>query len=119
MCLAADQSLHASRIPLTACKAMGGRAEAMCGSYEVFQNRGARGGRKMKLNLMVFPAQDAAPLPDPVVLPAGGQGVGAVQTFAACANRTASQIPFGCGGAPAAPATPVKSPRGIDTDILR
>ena len=80
-CLAAAQSPRAWPIPLTACKAMGGRAEAVCGSYEVFENRAARSGRKIKLNLMVFPAQDAAPLPDPVVPLAGGPGEAAVQTY--------------------------------------
>jgi pimeloyl-ACP methyl ester carboxylesterase len=82
---AAAQSSRTWRIPLTPCKAAGGRAEAVCGSYEVFENRAARAGRKIKLNLMVVPAQDAKPEPDPVFLLAGGPGEGAVQTFQAVA----------------------------------
>lgn len=79
--LSAAPSPRAWTIPLTACKAMGGRAEAMCGSYEVFENRAARSGRKIKLNLMVFPALDAAPLSDPLFPLAGGPGEAAVQAY--------------------------------------
>src|SRR5579862_6424172 len=82
---AAAQSARTWPIPLTSCKAAGGRAEAMCGGYEVFENRAARSGRKIKLNLMVIPAADPKPEPDPVFLLAGGPGEGAVQTFQAMA----------------------------------
>ncbi|SPE37907.1 Hydrolase, alpha/beta hydrolase fold protein [Candidatus Sulfopaludibacter sp. SbA3] len=76
--LAAAQTVH---VPLTACKAAGGRAEALCGKYEVFENRATKSGRQIKLNLMVLRAVDAKPEPDPVFLLAGGPGQAAVQTF--------------------------------------
>ena len=83
----AAQSPRTWRLPLTACKAMGGRAEGMCGSYEVFENRAAQSGRKIKLNLMVMPALDAAFQPDATFLLAGGPGEAAVQSFPALAMQ--------------------------------
>lgn len=53
----------------------------MCGSYQVFENRAAHSGRKIKLNLMVMPALDTTPQPDPLFMLAGGPGEGAVQAF--------------------------------------
>jgi pimeloyl-ACP methyl ester carboxylesterase len=66
-------------IPLSPCEAAGGREKAMCGSYEVFEDRPARSGRKLKLNLMVLQATADKPEPDPVFIIAGGPGGSAVQ----------------------------------------
>ncbi len=66
-------------IPLSACEAVAGREKAMCGSYEVFEDRAARSGRKLKLNLMILPATADKPEPDPVFLIAGGPGESAVR----------------------------------------
>jgi len=66
-------------IPLSACEAVGGREKAVCGSYEVFEDRTARRGRKLKLNLMVLPATADKPEPDPVFLISGGPGESAVK----------------------------------------
>src|SRR5260370_32001732 len=66
-------------IPMSACEAVAGREKAMCGSYEVFEDRAARSGRKLKLNLMVLPATADKPESDPVFLIAGGPGGSAVQ----------------------------------------
>jgi pimeloyl-ACP methyl ester carboxylesterase len=49
----------------------------LCGQYEVFENRAAKAGRKIKLNLMVLPALSDAPAPDPIFYLAGGPGAGA------------------------------------------
>ncbi|MDQ3919606.1 MAG: alpha/beta hydrolase, partial [Acidobacteriota bacterium] len=49
----------------------------LCGQYEVFENRAAKAGRKIKLNLMVLPALSDTPAPDPVFYLAGGPGAGA------------------------------------------
>jgi pimeloyl-ACP methyl ester carboxylesterase len=70
---------HTWRIPLTPCKAVDGRVDAMCGRYEVFEDRLAGSGRKIKLNLMVLPATDEKHEPDPVFLIDGGPGDSAVQ----------------------------------------
>jgi pimeloyl-ACP methyl ester carboxylesterase len=62
-------------------KAGEGRVEAMCGSYEVFEDRAARSGRKIKLNLMVLPANAEKPELDPIFLIDGGPGMSAVQGY--------------------------------------
>lgn len=54
---------------------------AMCGSYEVFEDRAAHSGRKITLNLMVIPAMADKPEADPVFLLAGGPGDSAVQSL--------------------------------------
>jgi hypothetical protein len=69
-------------IPLSPCGGATGRNKAMCGSYEVFENRAAHSGRRIKLNLMVLPAMADKPEPDPVFLIDGGPGGSAVQEFA-------------------------------------
>jgi pimeloyl-ACP methyl ester carboxylesterase len=51
--------------------------DALCGQYEVFEDRAARKGRKIKLNLIVLPALSATPAPDPIFYLAGGPGAGA------------------------------------------
>jgi pimeloyl-ACP methyl ester carboxylesterase len=63
---------------LTACKEPGMPVEALCGTYEVFENRAARTGRKIPLHIVVLPATGPDPLPDPFVYFAGGPGEAAV-----------------------------------------
>jgi pimeloyl-ACP methyl ester carboxylesterase len=75
------QMARSWRIPLTPCKAMGGRIEAMCGNYEVFEDRTSRAGRKIKLNVTVLPATAEKAEPDPVFPIAGGPGDSAVQAY--------------------------------------
>jgi len=77
----AAQAARPWRIPLNPCKTADGGGEAMCGAYEVFENRAARSGRKIKLNLMVVPASDPQPLPDAFFPIAGGPGQAAVNRF--------------------------------------
>ena len=50
---------------------------AWCGKYEVFEDRAARRGRKIGLNVVVLPAVAEKPAPDPVFFFAGGPGQGA------------------------------------------
>jgi pimeloyl-ACP methyl ester carboxylesterase len=51
--------------------------KAYCGTYEVFENREARSGRKIPLKIVLLPATGASPAPDPVFFLEGGPGVGA------------------------------------------
>ena len=53
--------------------------EMLCGSYEVYEDRAARQGRKLSLNLAVIPALAAEPEPDPLFILAGGPGQGATK----------------------------------------
>ncbi|HEU4386161.1 MAG TPA: alpha/beta fold hydrolase, partial [Blastocatellia bacterium] len=68
-----------SRIKLEPCP---GPAEkdALCGKYEVFENRSTRSGRKITLNVLMLPATAPTPEPDPVFYFEGGPGGAAVAT---------------------------------------
>ncbi len=48
--------------------------QALCGTYEVWEDRQAKQGRKIALRVVVIPALAASPEPDPLVLLAGGPG---------------------------------------------
>lgn len=64
------------RPELAACSQPGLPPDALCGTYEVFENRAARSGRKIPLKVVVIPAKGAARerLSDPLVYFAGGPG---------------------------------------------
>jgi pimeloyl-ACP methyl ester carboxylesterase len=55
--------------------------EALCGSYEVWENRATRSGRRISLNLVVIPAQGEERLPDPVFFFHGGPGGAATEVL--------------------------------------
>jgi hypothetical protein len=44
------------RVALASCRLPGVDGEARCGSYEVYEDRGARKGRKIALKIVVLPA---------------------------------------------------------------
>ncbi|MFN0110292.1 MAG: alpha/beta fold hydrolase [Blastocatellia bacterium] len=48
--------------------------EALCGKYQVFENRAAQAGRQISLDVVVLSAQSAQPAPDPVFFLTGGPG---------------------------------------------
>jgi pimeloyl-ACP methyl ester carboxylesterase len=62
------------RLELVPCKQEGLPPDARCGTYEVFENRAARTGRKIPLKVVVVPAQGPDRLPDPFFYFAGGPG---------------------------------------------
>jgi pimeloyl-ACP methyl ester carboxylesterase len=68
---------NAPKVTLTPCQAQGIEGKANCGTYEVFENRAARKGRKINLNILVLPATGEPREPDPVFYFAGGPGSGA------------------------------------------
>jgi pimeloyl-ACP methyl ester carboxylesterase len=53
---------------------------ARCGSFEVFEDRAARSGRKISLRIAMLPAGNGAPAPDPLFIVVGGPGQAAVPT---------------------------------------
>jgi pimeloyl-ACP methyl ester carboxylesterase len=69
------------RVHLEPCRAASGAIEALCGSYELFENRQTRAGRRIALNLMIIPAKADAPDPDPLFALAGGPGQSATESF--------------------------------------
>src|ERR687891_2792257 len=66
------------RLQLSPCQSPG-LADARCGTYEVYENRTTKTGRKIPLRVVVLPALGAGRLPDPFVYFAGGPGASAVQ----------------------------------------
>jgi pimeloyl-ACP methyl ester carboxylesterase len=71
-----------SRIALETCRLQGVDSAARCGTYEVWEDRAAKAGRRIKLNIAVIPARVGARDPDPVFVFAGGPGQGAVSLAA-------------------------------------
>jgi pimeloyl-ACP methyl ester carboxylesterase len=74
----------ASRVALQPCKLPGLPEEVRCGSYEVYEDREAKSGRKIALNIVVVPALSSKPASDPLFWLEGGPGGAATRTaFAA------------------------------------
>ena len=57
---------------LTACRVTGLEEEVLCGRHEVDEDRGARSGRKIGLDIVVLPATTDSVRGDPLVFLAGG-----------------------------------------------
>jgi len=73
------------KLTLTPCRLEGLATQAQCGTYEVFEDRAAKSGRKLSLRVVVVPALASQPEAEPLVLLAGGPGQAAtrVQVLAA------------------------------------
>ena len=65
------------RRTLEPCEIRGATAEALCGSYEVWEDRAAQSGRKLALNLVLIPARAAEPSADAFFFLHGGPGAAA------------------------------------------
>lgn len=74
----ADPRTAAPRLELESCRLPSLDEEARCGTYEVWENRAARQGRRISLRVAVLPALGDDPAPDPVLFFAGGPGGSAV-----------------------------------------
>jgi pimeloyl-ACP methyl ester carboxylesterase len=64
---------------LRPCASDAGPVDAYCGTYQVFEDREARAGRTIDLNIVLLPALGNEPRPDPLFFLAGGPGQGAAQ----------------------------------------
>lgn len=77
------QSTHATRkrakFPLQPCDVKG-TSGALCGTYDVYENRAAKTGRKINLNIIVLPALNPDAAADPVFWLHGGPGAAATST---------------------------------------
>src|SRR5262245_29323992 len=76
-----NESVRRGSVDLKSCNNPAVTSDALCGKYEVFEDRIARKGRKIALNLVLLPATSAKPAPDPLFYLAGGPG-GAATTYA-------------------------------------
>ena len=56
-----------------------GPTDALCGTVSVYENRAAATGRVLRLAVVVLPALQQVPEPDPLFFLAGGPGQGAAQ----------------------------------------
>ena len=72
----------ASRLVLSPCRLPGLDAEALCGRLRVPEDRLAKQGRQIEINVAVLKATGSAPQPDPVVPLAGGPGAAVVSDAA-------------------------------------
>jgi pimeloyl-ACP methyl ester carboxylesterase len=64
---------------LKPCKAADGLGDAYCGTFEVFEDRAAKTGRKIPLRIVILPALKQKYAPDPLFFLAGGPGQGAAK----------------------------------------
>ena len=64
----------ATTLQLTACQPPHSAEAARCGTLEVWENRAARSGRRIPINVIVFPAKATKAAPDPLFILAGGPG---------------------------------------------
>lgn len=75
---------------LEPCPMAGVEGEVLCGTHSVFENRAARTGRKIDLNIVVLKALAPKPEPDPLVVLVGGPGQSATEGAAGETRRFAS-----------------------------
>jgi pimeloyl-ACP methyl ester carboxylesterase len=68
-----------ARTKLEECAPNEGPMDALCTTVEVFENREAVQGRTIDLNVVVFPAFNRNPEPDPLFVLAGGPGQAAAR----------------------------------------
>jgi pimeloyl-ACP methyl ester carboxylesterase len=76
----APQIFTRGRVQFQAC-AKQSLNNALCGKYEVFENRATKTGRKIALNIVMLPALAEKPATDPIFYFAGGPG-GAASMYA-------------------------------------
>jgi pimeloyl-ACP methyl ester carboxylesterase len=78
-------------LTLTPCHLERLAEEVLCGTHDVFEDRGARAGRRLSIHLAVMPALRRTADPDPLFILSGGPGQGA-RGFAAAAARYFKKI---------------------------
>src|SRR5262245_48624127 len=74
-------SSAAPKLQFEPCRLPGWNEDVRCGKYEVYEDRRARTGRRIALKIVVLPALNDKPAPDPVFYFAGGPGGTAVGTI--------------------------------------
>jgi pimeloyl-ACP methyl ester carboxylesterase len=76
--VSAQSNVSSSKVKLEPCEIPSLKISALCGKYEVYEDREAKSGRKIALNILVLPALTSTPKPDPVFYFEGGPGGSAV-----------------------------------------
>src|SRR4051794_12353161 len=67
------------QIVLTPCHIRDVSEEVRCGTYEVFENRQLRRGRKLPIRIVLLPATGPHPQKEPIFILPGGPGETAVE----------------------------------------
>ena len=80
------------RIDLKPCGFATYDAKVLCGAFDVFEDRTAQRGRKITLSIVVLPALDSKPAPDPVFFLSGGPGQGAAKIASAGEDSLMSHL---------------------------
>lgn len=88
----ASQATPPLKLQLEPCRIPKLDESARCGKYEVFEDRTAKTGRKIALNVMVLPATAPKAAPDPVFFIAGGPGQSAVGLATAAGNNFMAEV---------------------------
>ena len=83
---AAPAAATAAPLMLTPCDVPGLPGKARCGTYEVWENRETRSGRRIPLKVLVLPATGADRLPDPFTFFHGGPGAAATEVAPSLAH---------------------------------
>ncbi len=68
-----------SIVELSSCNLPKHKEAALCGKHQVYENRSAKSGRVIALNLVVLPALSSEPKAEPVFYLTGGPGQGAAR----------------------------------------
>jgi hypothetical protein len=76
-------------LALADCTLEGVNEPALCGGLEVFEDREARSGRRIRLRVAVLPATGLEGRPDPIFVLVGGPGQSAVENAASYARLLA------------------------------
>jgi pimeloyl-ACP methyl ester carboxylesterase len=78
-----SQSAQTSKIGLQPCEVPGAKPDTkekvLCSKFEVFEDRAAKRGRKISINIVVFPATGQDKAPDPLFYIPGGPGSSATE----------------------------------------
>jgi pimeloyl-ACP methyl ester carboxylesterase len=74
-----DTQSSRNRIDLKQCQLPSVDGSALCGVYDVYENRATKSGRKISLNIVIIPALGPTHLPDPVFWLHGGPGAAATE----------------------------------------
>jgi pimeloyl-ACP methyl ester carboxylesterase len=89
-CGRAGETRAVPQVALSPCHLTGGRSveaiDAFCGTVQVFEDREKKTGRTIDLRVAVVKATGRKPLPDPVVLLAGGPGQAATEVYSVIAG---------------------------------
>jgi pimeloyl-ACP methyl ester carboxylesterase len=78
-----DVTRRQATIELNSCNLPKYKERALCGKHQVYENRRAKSGRVIALNIVVLPARSSEPKAEPVFYLAGGPGQGAARIVGA------------------------------------